>query len=254
MTMAREADLLDLVGREPDERLLAEDVAQLPEALGHPQALPTLPARGRIVAAGATMTGVTLLGGLALIVLAAVEVVAVGLNLTAIAALVVGLTLVATHWGWVHVAEVSANALEVRRHRDAHAERRRWLAAIEPYTRWSVSTSAGEDGSVTIVTARHRPVPLGERGFTFRREIEHRETHSADESAAAVAERAELLRREAAAATTRERQRYEIAHDAFQGTLLARDDEQQRLAALRAASEALSAQINSNLRDPPLAE
>jgi hypothetical protein len=200
------------------------------------------------------MTGVTLLGGLALIVLAAVEVVAVGLNATAIAALLVGLILVATHWGWVHVAEVSANALEARRHQDVHADRRRWLAAIEPYTRWSVSTSPGEDGSITIVTARHRPVPVGERGFTFRREIEDRETHSADEPAASVAERAELMRRDAAAATARERERYEIANHAFQRTLLARDDEQQRLAALRAASEALSAQINSNLRDPPLTE
>jgi hypothetical protein len=252
--MAREADLLDLVGREPDERLLGEDAAQLPEALGRPYALPSLPARARIVAAGATMTGVTLLGGLALIVLAAVEVVAVGLNATAIAALLVGLILVATHWGWVHVAEVSANALEARRHQDVHADRRRWLAAIEPYTRWSVSTSPGEDGSITIVTARHRPVPVGERGFTFRREIEDRETHSADEPAASVAERAELMRRDAAAATARERERYEIANHAFQRTLLARDDEQQRLAALRAASEALSAQINSNLRDPPLTE
>jgi hypothetical protein len=35
---------------------------------------------------------------------------------------------------------------------------------------------------------------------------------------------------------------------------LARDDEQQRQAALRAASQALSERINANLRDPPLAE
>jgi hypothetical protein len=36
--------------------------------------------------------------------------------------------------------------------------------------------------------------------------------------------------------------------------MLGRSDERQRIAALRAASEALSEQINSNLRDPPLVE
>jgi hypothetical protein len=252
--MTREVDLLDLVGREPDERLLAEDAAQLPDALGRPEELPSYPARARMVAVGATLTGVTLIGGLALIAFAAVEVVVSGLDAAAVAALVVGLAFVATHWGWVHVAEVSANALEARRHRDVLARRREWLAAIEPYTRWSVSTSAEEDGSITILTVRHRPVPVGQQAFTFEREIESRETHSGDEPAAGVAERAELVRHRAAAATAQERERWAVANDAFQRTLLARDDEQQRRAALRAASEALSAQINSNLRDPPLTE
>jgi hypothetical protein len=132
--------------------------------------------------------------------------------------------------------------------------RRQWLACIEPYTRWSVSTEAGDDGSITIVTLRHRPVPAGDRKFTFRREVVGRETYSADEPAAVVTERAELLRRQAAATTGRERERYEVANHAYHRTLLARDDEQQRLAATRAASEALSEQINSNLRDPPLTE
>jgi hypothetical protein len=35
---------------------------------------------------------------------------------------------------------------------------------------------------------------------------------------------------------------------------MARGDEQERVAALRAASEALSERINANLRDPPLTE
>ena len=86
------------------------------------------------------------------------------------------------------------------------------------------------------------------------REIADREVHSEDESAATVAERAELLRRHAAALTGRERARFEVANDAFQRTLLDTTDEQQRLAAVRAASEALSEQINANLRDPPLME
>ena len=69
-----------------------------------------------------------------------------------------------------------------------------------------------------------------------------------------MAERAELLRREAAADTDRERQRYEVAADAYETALLNADDEQERRAARRAASEALSQQINANLRDPPLTE
>lgn len=252
--MSREVDLLDLVGREPDERLLSEDAAQLPDALGAPPALPASRGRGRIVAVGATLTGVTLVGGLALIVFAAVELIASGLDATSVAALVVGLVLVATHWGWVHVAEMSANALEQRHNLQLGEGRRQWLAAVEPYARWSVSTQADPDGSITIVTERHQPIPVGERAFTFRREIEAREVHSGEEPAATVAERAELLRRQAATATTRARDRFAVANDAYERTLLVRDDEEQRVAALRAASEALSEQINAHLRDPPLTE
>lgn len=250
--MAREEDVIDLVGREPDERLLTDDLDQLPAGLGMPEALVPSWARPRIVAVGATLTGVTLLGGLALLVLGALELLTGGAVAGAIVALAVGLALVGTHWGWVHVAEAGAQALEARHNREAIERRRRWLEQIEPYTRWSVSTSAGEDGSITIVTAVHRPVPTGARGFTFVREVAGREVHSAEEPAATVAERAELLRRGAAEATAGERQRYEVAHEAFQRALLARDDEQQRLLAVRAASEALSEQINSKLRDPPL--
>ena len=78
--------------------------------------------------------------------------------------------------------------------------------------------------------------------------------HPPDEPAAEVTERAELLRRQAAQDTERERERYQIAADAYESVLLDHDDEQQRRLAQRAASEALSHQINSNLRDPPLVE
>jgi hypothetical protein len=69
-----------------------------------------------------------------------------------------------------------------------------------------------------------------------------------------VTERAELLRRDAARETERERERYEIAADAYETALLEQGDEQERLAARRAAAAALSEQINANLRDPPLIE
>jgi len=97
-------------------------------------------------------------------------------------------------------------------------------------------------------------VSVGEQRFTFVRELDHRELHPPDEPAAAVTERAEELRREAALATERERERYEIAAEAYNTALLGREDDEQRRIAQRAASEALSHQINSNLRDPPLVE
>lgn len=252
--MPPEADPVELVACEPDPRLQEEDLAQLPEAVGRPPELPPSPARRRLVAAGATLTGVTLLGGIALIVLGLIDAVAGGPGASVIAALALGVVLVGTHWGWVHVAEASADALQERRNRALMDTRRGWLAAIEPYTRWEVSTSAGEDGSITILTERHRPVLCGSRRFSFRREIVEREVHSGEEPAAAITERAEVLRRWAAAATQAERERYEIARDAYERALLDADDEQQRLAALRAASEALSQRINTNLRDPPLVE
>jgi hypothetical protein len=108
--------------------------------------------------------------------------------------------------------------------------------------------------SPRLPRARYEPIVTGERGFAFARQVESEEIHSPEEPGAAVAERAELLRREAAADTDRERQLYEVAADAYQTALLRSDDEQQRQDARRAASEALSEQINANLREPPLIE
>jgi hypothetical protein len=245
---------LDLLGREADERLLGSDVRHLPAAVDvPPQPLPDSPARRRIVHFGATMTGITLIGGLALALLGLVELIASG-GLVWIVMLVLGIVLVATHWGWVHVAELSGNKIEARRNVSLDEQRRQWLAQIEPYPRWSVSTSAGEDGSITILTVSHRPVPLGERTFTFDSDVVAREIHAAEEPAATVAERAELLRRQAAAETRRAREDFEAARAAYDATLMVRDDEQQRRAALRAASEALAERINANLNDPPLTD
>jgi len=244
----------EMVGREPDERLLSEDLDKLPAAVGRPETVPPSRVRRRVVGAGATLTGVSLVAGVALVLLGVIGAVSGGIGASGVLALVVGALLIATHWGWVHVAEITANALEGRTDAEAQARRRQWLATIEPYSRIEVSTDVENDGSITIVSVRHRPVPTGARGFTFVREVEHREAHSADEPAAAVTERAEHLRREAALATERERERYEVAAEAYGTALLGRADDEQRRLARRAASEALSGQINSNLREPPLAE
>jgi hypothetical protein len=252
--MTHSTNLAELVGREADERLLAEDLPNLPEAVGRPAAIPPSRTRGRLVGIGATLTGVTLIGGIGLLGLGVVEVVSSGFTVLAVAALALGLAFVGTHWGWVHVAEVSADAIEGRRNREIMAGRRHWLAAIKPYTRYEVTTHVEDDGSISIVRVEHRPVPRGEQGFTFVSEVCERELYSGDEPGAVVAERAELLRRQAALDTERERQLFEIASDAYELALLGSTDERQRIAARRAASEALSEQINSNLRHPPLVE
>lgn len=243
-----------MLGREPDQRLLEDELGQLPASVGAPPAaLAESPARRRVVRVGATMTGVTLIGGLALALLGLVELIVEG-GLAWLIVLVVGIILASTHWGWVHVAELTGNSIEGRRSASLEERRRQWLQAIEPYARWEVSSGVGEDGSITILTVRCRPIAYGERAYTFVREEVAREVHSGDEPAAAVTERAELLRRQAAAETERARGQFEAARDAYDRVLIAEDDEQQRRAALRAASQALSERINSNLRDPPLTE
>jgi hypothetical protein len=267
-----EADLAlaELVTLEPDERLLGEDASLLPVAVGRPESLPFSPARRRIVGLGATMTGVTLVGGVALIVAGLAELIAGGSAWLIAVAFVLGVVLIATHWGWVHVAELTANKLEGRRHASLLERRRAWLRTIEPYPRWEVGTATEADGSIAIVTVLYRPVPRAAGPsvaraarasmpssagtFTFAREEVGRELHSGDEPGADVAERAELLRRQAAADTARERERYEVAHEAYQRAVAAHADERERVAAVRAASEALSERINANLRDPPLVE
>jgi hypothetical protein len=197
---------------------------------------------------------VTLAAGTVLLVVGAVLTFADGFPLFALALLALGLALVATHWGWVHVAELTANTLEARQARPVVERNRRWLAGIEPYTRYEIATRVADDGSICILRTRYRPVPTGASSFTFAPEIERAEPHSAEEPAAEVTERAELLRREAARDTERERERYEVAADAYGTALLHHGDEQERLEARRAASAALSEQINANLRDPPLIE
>jgi len=79
------------------------------------------------------------------------------------------------------------------------------------------------------------------------REVVRCETHSGDAPAAVVAERAELLHHQAAFDTQQERDRFQLAAHAYETALLQQRCESQRLAARRAASTALSEQINSNL-------
>jgi len=252
MTPDLQAD--ELLDRTADESLLDADPAKLPVAIGRPPVLPVTHTRARLVGVGATLTGVTLITGVLLLVLGVIAALTSGVGLVDVAALALGAALTGTHWGWVHVAEASSDAIERRRNRDTMGQRRQWLEAIEAYTRYEVTTSVADDGSITIDRVVYRAMPSGRHGFAFTREVQRSEVHSGDEPAAEIAERAELLRRQASLDTERERQRFEVAADARQSERLGRGDEQEQLSARRAASEALSEQINSNLRDPPLME
>ncbi len=252
--MTDPASPAELVGREPDPRLLSEDLANLPEVVGRPETFVPTRARGRIVGTGAALTAASLVIGCLLVLIGVVDGLASGIDALPIAIVALGAVLIATHWGWVHVAELTANSIEGRGNAVVEVQRHQWLAMIEPYARYEIYTRVEEDGSITIYRVAHRPVTSGERRFTFERQTEYEEVHSPDEPAAEVTERAELLRRQAAQDTERERERYQIAADAYESALIDDADEAQRRLAQRAASEALSGQINSNLRDPPLVE
>jgi hypothetical protein len=251
---AEEVDLIDMVGREPDDRLLADGLTELPGTARRPAAPPPSPARARIVGLGVTMTATTLLGGLGLAAVAALAGIADGFSALLIVALTIGILLVATHWGWVHVAEILGQRIERRQGASAVQARRQWLASVQPRPRWSVSTRPGPDGSIAIETLLYRPVPAGPGRFTFTNEVVGREVHPPDEPAAVIAERAEALRQRAAADTERERRRYDRVYDEMSQGRLVQEDERERLTAARATSEALSEQINRHLRDPPLSE
>jgi hypothetical protein len=252
--MAPDEGVDELVGLVADERLLSVDPALLPTAIGRPQPIPESPARGRLVGAGVTLTTVTLLGGPALALLGAFDVLFESGGVLGVIALVIGLLLAGTHWGWVHVAEAYADSLEGRQNAGVIGARDEWLRTIAPYTRYEVTTSAGDDGSIAIERIRHRPVLAGERAFTFTRNVELREVHSGDEPAAQITERAELLRRQAALDTEREREHFESLAGVFERRQLEAGDDASRREAAAAASRALSDQINANLRDPPLVE
>src|SRR5438270_615256 len=131
--MTTDRDPAGLVGRVADESLLVQDPAKLPAAVGPPEPIPPSATRGRLVGLGATLTGVTLIAGIALVALGGIEVIASGAGLLAVLAIVLGSVLVGTHWGWVHVAEATADAIENRRDAAIAARRRQWLETIEPY-------------------------------------------------------------------------------------------------------------------------
>ena len=247
--------MVALLGVAPDRRLLEEDLVNLPDAeqLREPPAM-TSAKHDRLVAAGSVLTGATLLGGVALALVGGWELLFQSGGLLAAILVLVGILLAATHWGWVHVAEYVGLTIDERHERSADERRQDWLASIQPYPRFSVRTSVLDDASTRVERILHRPIVTSHNTFTFVRETEAEETYDAQASAATIATAVETMRRQARLDTDRIRDLWDAASTAYDAAMLSAHDEQERLAAQRAAATALSEHINASLLEPPLVE
>ena len=96
--------------------------------------------------------------------------------------------MVATHWGWVHVAEYIGLSIDEHQQSAADERRQEWLATIEPYPRFSVSTSVLDDASTRVERVLHQPVLTPQHTFTFVRERDAEKTFDADASAEVIAD------------------------------------------------------------------
>jgi hypothetical protein len=152
------------------------------------------------------------------------------------------------------VAEYVGLTIDARQDHEIEALRGQWLATIEPYPRFSVSTSVGDDGTTRVQRFLHRPVLTDRNTFTFVREsgIEH--VHDADAPAEVIAADVEAMRRQARLLTDRQHELWDAASTAYSAALLSAHDDQERLAAQRAAALALSEHINASLLEAPLVE
>jgi hypothetical protein len=246
--------MVAFLGVDPDPELLDQGRFNLPQTEQPPE--PAAPTRrhGRLVAAGSAVTGITLIGGVALIIYGVAELLFNGGGAFDAVIAAIGILLAATHWGWVHVAEYLGLTIDARQQRGSDAQRRAWLAGIEPYPRFGVSTSVLDDASIRIERVRYRPTLTAAHTFTFVREIDAETTYEAQTPAEVIAATVETMRRQARLETDRLHELWDVASTSYAARLADGDDEQQRLAAERAAATALSEHMNTKLLEPPLIE
>ena len=247
-------DMVAFLGVAPDPRLLDDDLTTLPDTERRRESPASTRRHERLVATGSLLTGVSLIGGLALLLYAGARLLfdnGGGLD-AALAG--VGLVLVATHWGWVHGAEYVGLSIDARHAREIEGRRSQWLATIEPYPRFSVGTSVGDDGATHVQCFLHRPLLTDRNTFTFVRErgIEH--IHQVDTAAEVIATDVETMRRRARLQTDRVRELWNAASTAYSAALLSAQDDQERLAAKVSAARALSEHLNASLLESPLVE
>ncbi|MFZ1995208.1 MAG: hypothetical protein WAU75_13930 [Solirubrobacteraceae bacterium] len=244
--------MVAFLGIEPDPGLLDGGRLDLPQTEQPPE--PASPTRrhGRLVAAGSALTGVTLIGGAAMLIYGAAQLLVNGGGAFDAVIAVIGLVLAGTHWGWVHVAEYVGLTIDEREQRVAEARRRDWLDRIEPYPRFSVSTSVLDDASTRIECIRHRPILTPAHTFTFVREIDTAKTYDVGTPTEVIAATVETMRRHARLETDHLHELWEAASTTYTAMLADAHDEKQRLAAERAAATALSEHINASLLEPPL--
>jgi hypothetical protein len=253
-TLDRGEGITRFLGVAADPRLLGEDGFNLPDAEQHRELASLKHEHDRLVIAGSTLTGVSLVAGLLLVLYGGSQVLLNGGGVFDLVLAAMGILFVATHWGWVHVAEYVGMTIDQRHERTAEERRRDWLSSIAPYPRFSVSTSVLEDASTRVERFLHQPVLTEQHTFTFVRELVAAQLYDADVPAEVLASAVETTRREARLDTDRLRNLWETASAAYAAELSDGDNEQQRLAAQRAAATALSEHINESLREPPLVE
>src|ERR1700730_13410993 len=97
--------MVEFLGVAADRRLLDEDLASLPEVEQRHEPVVVTHKHDRLVATGSLLTGTTLIGGGAMLLYGGGEALLGGGGAFDVALAVIGILLVGTHWGWVHVAE-----------------------------------------------------------------------------------------------------------------------------------------------------
>ena len=247
-------EMIAFLGVPADRRLLNEDLFNLPAAEQRREPEIATEKHDRLVAAGSLLTGVSLIGGAAMALYGGWQVLFNGGGVLDAVVAVIGILLVATHWGWVHVAEYAGLTIDEHQQRANDKRAVMWLSAIAPYPRFSVSTSVLDDASTRVERIVHQPVLTEQHTFTFIRKTDGEETYSAHAPAAEIATTVETMRRQARIDTDRSSELWEAASTTYAAALNSADDEQQRLAAQRAAATALSEHINASLLEPPLVE
>jgi hypothetical protein len=250
----RGENMVAFLGVEADRSVLSEELDGLSEAARRPVSVVRTDTHDRLVAAGSLMTAATLIGGAALAIFGGEQLIfGDGGALPAVLA-VLGILLVGTHWGWVHVAEYVGLGLDQRQEGGNRVREDAWLDTVAPYARFTVLTTVMADAATSVERVRYKPVLTSHNTFTFVRTAESAATFDADTPAHVIADRVETLRRDARLETDRMRELWDAASAAYAAALFSADDEQQQLAARRAAALALSEHINASLGEPPLVE
>ena len=247
-------NMLAFLGVAPDPRLVDNDLSALPDAEQRREPPVSIQHHERLVAAGSVLTGASLIGGVALLLYGGGRLLFDGGGAFVAILAGIGLVLAATHWGWVHVAEYVGLTIDARQTQQIEADRGEWLATIEPYPRFSVGTSVSDDGAIRVERFLHRPILTGRNTFTFVRETDVQHIHEADAPAEVIATDVETMRHESRLQTDRLRQLWDAASTAYAAAMLSADDDEQRVAAQRAAALALSEHINASLLQAPLME
>jgi hypothetical protein len=169
--------MVAFLGVPADRRLLDEDLGNLPSAEQDQPSTATLTrTHDRLVAAGSLLTGATLIAGAAMLLFGGWQLLFERGGALAGVLAVIGIVLAGTHWGWVHLAEYVGVTIDEHQRSLSEERRQAWLATIQPYPRYSVSTSVLGDASTRIERVLHQPVLTAQHTFTFVRETDSEKT------------------------------------------------------------------------------